>query len=1134
MPRRYYTSGPGCCSSRPGTSGSVQLRVRALDISCQDMLRLSSRLARPLALLALGVIVVALTACGSGRRFGERGRVAQAYHNFTAHYNGFFNAEVLVEEAELQRIEGRQENYNKILPIFPAYTAAEGGGGASGGLDQAMEKVSVVVNIHRPSSYDDDSYLILGKAQLLKGEYETAEQTFAFAVKEFDPENETARLRRIEKQKIADGKEADKAARANGEQPRSRRAPPPRRKSSRPKSRRKRGATSKSRSKARSEDKSRRKSPSGKTGPDSPSPETKEEAKRAKEAAKEAEKKRKEANAAIKEKAKKGKPKSRAEMAREQREARLAEEKAAAKEQARTERDAAGATGAVAESEAAPAAAPGAPAAAPGAAAAADTAPEDDGRPEAAVNDDEMPPHGLFRHETALQDLNYWLARTYAMREKFIDAERVLGQLSRSGGTFKHVRRALPAAYADLYLRKGDLVGAAAYLRDAVATEKSRAKRARYTYILGQVHERMGDSRNAYADYKQVVKLKPDFQLAFNSTLNMVTLGYRSGNEEAGTALRALRKMAREEKNGDQRDQIYYAMAVIALESGDRDEGIGYLNQSLAARGGNAAQAALSYEKLATLYLQDENYVFASAYYDSTLQVLPRESSRYAELELYRDNLRPVAEALQTVELQDSLLAIADLPPAEQRELAARLEKERREAEIAAAIAASRASVSTPSAAGPSLPVRTRGSIGPAGGNSGDGLAASESAFFAYDDKGLRRSAKEFEREWGSRKLVDDWRTIDEREAADRLDAIIDAASPDAITDEDVEAVLADVPTDSVSRAASHLQIQTALLELGRLFREKLDNPKRAEEALAELARRYPNSDYAAEGLYLQALALDDLQRDSDATAVRRQLREKHPESKFALNLTDPEYSEKEGRAAAKLVAYYDNAYANYKAGNLGRATTELADVETRFGPDNTLQPRFGLLNAMVTGKRDGRDAYVGALREVVAKYPSSEEATRAKEMLLLLGEREGATSAIDKAAVASGEEGAGGESESPFEMAPDKQHYFLAVLPKAVNRATAKASAADFNTEHHRLDKLSLSDVMMVAEGETTPVLVVRRFSDQAGALAYYRDVQQRNAEFMDGIQFEALVISQANYRVVLRQKNLEVYQRYFNDNYL
>jgi len=223
-----------------------------------------------------------------------------------------------------------------------------------------------------------------------------------------------------------------------------------------------------------------------------------------------------------------------------------------------------------------------------------------------------------------------------------------------------------------------------------------------------------------------------------------------------------------------------------------------------------------------------------------------------------------------------------------------------------------------------------------------------------------------------------------------------------------------------------------------------------------------------------------------------------------------------------------DSTYTTFEAGDAKGAKQLIDQVPTEFGENNALQSRFALLNSMVVGKLEGKEPYISELKKVVSKYPKSEEATRAKEILRLLGERV-AGAALDKAAKTGG-----AKTNSNFTLTPDKSHYFLAALPKGASMSTCKAAVADYNGEYHRLEKLVIGNVYMLAEGEQTPVIVIRRFKTQEEGMSYYADVTGKMKEFMGGVEFTPLLISQGNYREVLRSKAFAEYQEFFSENYL
>ena len=350
------------------------------------------------------------------------------------------------------------------------------------------------------------------------------------------------------------------------------------------------------------------------------------------------------------------------------------------------------------------------------------------------------------------------------------------------------------------------------------------------------------------------------------------------------------------------------------------------------------------------------------------------------------------------------------------------------------------------------------------------------------------------------------------------------------MTDDDVATILKDVPTDSASLARSNQIIAGALIGLGRQYRDKLENPKRAAEALQELLRRYPDSEYSAEALYLLALAADELGNKALANSSRQRLKSEYASSDFARALSEPDFFDEAKGAERRLIEYYDATLAVFNNGDAAQARQRIAEVPTQFPGDNPLQPRFALLDAMATGKLEGREAYVGGLRQVMAKYPSSTEATKARDILRLLGERSGTGSALDGAAVTSDPNA----TPSNFELSREQAHFFIAVLPKGANVAEARTKVSDYDAEFHRLDKLTVGNVFMVRNGEQVPVVVVRRFDNQAAAMSYYTGAMGKAKDYMGGLEFEAAVISQNNYREVLRNKSFAEYLQFFQDNYL
>jgi tetratricopeptide (TPR) repeat protein len=154
------------------------------------------------------LVFTAVSACKVQKKRSDVPLIKKGWHNMNAHYNGFFNANVLTEAAKISLAEQHKDNYNQILPLY-AYTEADNAKAAAPDMDKAIEKVSVVVALHRVSNWTDDCYLEMGKAQYLKQDYEGAQETLEYMADSFDPDKKRRRSRKpkTEREKKAAQKE---------------------------------------------------------------------------------------------------------------------------------------------------------------------------------------------------------------------------------------------------------------------------------------------------------------------------------------------------------------------------------------------------------------------------------------------------------------------------------------------------------------------------------------------------------------------------------------------------------------------------------------------------------------------------------------------------------------------------------------------------------------------------------------------------------------------------------------------------------------------------------------------------------------------------------------------------------------
>lgn len=134
---------------------------------------------------SLIIILIIFASAYSGCKSSKKNTfIKRTYHNVTAHYNGYFNAKLRIDNAERQQEKAFQDKFEEILPIFklekPSATGGKNANSGNQALDEAIKKASIVIQRHEISKWIDDCYFEIGRAHFYKKDYFTAAETFQF------------------------------------------------------------------------------------------------------------------------------------------------------------------------------------------------------------------------------------------------------------------------------------------------------------------------------------------------------------------------------------------------------------------------------------------------------------------------------------------------------------------------------------------------------------------------------------------------------------------------------------------------------------------------------------------------------------------------------------------------------------------------------------------------------------------------------------------------------------------------------------------------------------------------------------------------------------------------------------------
>lgn len=584
-----------------------------------------------------------------------------------------------------------------------------------------------------------------------------------------------------------------------------------------------------------------------------------------------------------------------------------------------------------------------------------------------------------------------YLARCYVELEWAYDAEDVFNKirrdsLSRQGAAERD------ASYADYLILTRQYTEAIPYLQKTIKKEKRKKLRARLNFLLGQLYRTTGNNTQAYKALKRVVRSNPPYELALNARVMQSEVMSKGKYRQM---IKRLQRMARNDKNKEYLDQLYYAIGNIYLSAADTIHCIGAYETGITKSTRNGIAKAVLLLRLGEIYWEREDYINAQRCYAEATGLLDKEHEDYKEADRRSQILTELEPHLSAVKLQDSLQALARMPEAQRnaaidRVIDALKKKEKEEARLAAA----QGTQTGANATGTGTPATGTGNTGNRGNTAAQGGAGNKGAWYFYNPMVVAQGKSEFQRRWGKRPNEDNWRRSDKTalqnndESGYNYDEPTDSVSPNAGEEPDEEAqalkdslandphhreyYLKQIPFTDEQLAASHQVLSDGLYQAGILEMERLENFDLAYRTLLRLLTEYP--EYGTmDNIYYHLFLLNGREgRPDEADDYRQRLIDQFPDSKYATLLSNPNY-ERNARFGKHLEdSLYAATYAAYQAGQYAEVERNYRQAAIDF-PEGIHRPKFLFIRAMSQLYDGQRDSFLVSLKEVVSRYPKNE-----------------------------------------------------------------------------------------------------------------------------------------------------------------
>jgi len=691
--------------------------------------------------------------------------------------------------------------------------------------------------------------------------------------------------------------------------------------------------------------------------------------------------------------------------------------------------------------------------------------------------------------------------------------------------TDRSYQKQLAMATADFHIKRNDYSPAIKQLTKAIGLTKNKKEKARSIFVLAQLYEITGDTKKAAQFYTMVPGYNPSYEMVFNAQIKRATLTDINNVADLKTVKKQLQKMLKDAKNIEYKDQIYYTLASISHKENDLPQTISYLNSSIRTSVTNNSQKALSYLKRADIYFEKLEYTKAQADYDSTITFLPKDYPDYANIDSKRKNLTVLVTNLKTIALEDSLQRLAKMNENERNnfidKLITKIEEDelKKEEEKQAELTQLQNQQSTTS-------------------NQQNNTGTNSSWYF-YNQTTVSFGVSEFNKRWGVRKLEDNWR----RSEKDQV-LVANTAEDDSDNDNDSTAIasngknkdknnnknnkkdrayyLKNIPLTPEAIGKSNTKIIDAYYNAGTIYKEQLQNNKKAVETFEELNTRFPENKHLLSTYYQLYRSFLTMNNPSKAEYYKNLILTKYADTEFAKIIKNPDYAKDIAATKSEVENFYNTTYQSYIDGNYTQALANCMKADSSYSR-STLMPQFAFIKALCIGRTQDINSFESALTQITIKYPKEPVKEKAQEMLDLIKKQKNPETAIQTDTTQA----------AKYEFKQDGEYYWVAIIENGkgdINKF--KIALSDINSQTFSIDQLNITSMFLDA---THQMVTVKSFNGKNKAMDYFSFMKSNQFAYTDLVvgTYKTFVISAENYSIFYKNKNIEAYDQFFTQNY-
>lgn len=523
------------------------------------------------------------------------------------------------------------------------------------------------------------------------------------------------------------------------------------------------------------------------------------------------------------------------------------------------------------------------------------------------------------------------------------------------------------AMMVQAYINLDSLPQALDYIKLAVENTKDRELKGRYTFIQGQLYNRLEKRDSANLAFDKVIEMNRKTSRSY--LINAYIEKGKNFDYEQGDRTAFLELLQDLEKNRENRpflDIIYNQMGEYYQNTDSMPAALKYYNKSIAAFKQDRVLQSVNYNTLAEINFDNAEYKNAGAYYDSTLTFLTEKSREWRRVKKKRENLDDVIKYEDIAISHDSILRLTRMSNSEQLAYFTDYTSKLRERAVKDSLEAAKnqRKIENNEFYNKSKTASTPGK---------------GSTFYFYNPTTVAYGKGEFRKIWGDRRLEDNWRLSSKQSSLQPIDEQVKEEVPIAENELfDPETYIARIPTDEKVIDSLTKDRDLAYYQLGLIYKEKFKEYELAANRLEKLLTYNPEDRLVVPAEYNLFKIYEILGRPEDAERYKNDILNNYADTRYAEILRNPNSQLATDESSPEFK--YKQLYKEFEASKYAYVIEKSDEYITIYN-GNPIVPKLELLKATALARESGFEAYKKALNFVALNYPNSEEGKQAQEI---------------------------------------------------------------------------------------------------------------------------------------------------------